>query len=55
MNQPVPNMKCDCCHQNDATRWFGNTSVVVCDNPECYAKIARNYNKALEEIENEDY
>ena len=54
MSHPVPDTTCDCCHRNKATRWFGQTSAVVCDSAVCHSKMTRDFNEALESLQDED-
>lgn len=48
-----PKGKCDMCNKRKATHWFGMTSVALCDDEDCAAKNLENWNRILEEMENE--
>lgn len=40
----VPEQNCDICRSTLATRWYDNTSVMLCNNPDCYREQDRRYN-----------
>ena len=45
---PGPKGLCDMCHQQDAKKWFGDTSVALCNDEKC-AKICLDmWNSAYE-------
>ena len=46
-----PKGKCDVCSKNDATHWFGMTSVALCNNKECAERNQSNWNRMIEETE----
>jgi len=46
----IPNIPCDVCKQNPAKKWFGNTSVVICENEECYERMQEIYKAECERV-----
>lgn len=47
----LPDIPCDCCKSAPCSQWFGRTSVVICDNPECYDEMLRRYEEGRESDE----
>lgn len=48
----VPNIPCDICGINCATRWFLRTSIVLCSDENCYIKMLKRFEE--ETIEDTD-
>jgi len=44
--------QCDVCG-DISTRWFKDTSVLVCDKPECYQELNQQWEEHCQEIEDE--
>ena len=45
-----PRGKCDMCRKNDATHWFGLTSVALCDEDECARRNQANWDRMIEDM-----
>lgn len=50
-DKPVPDILCDICQTHKATRWFGSTSAVACDNPECMTTHSHRFEEGLRQME----
>lgn len=46
----VAEQGCDVCHVVPATRWFGDTSGILCDNQKCYDDSQRTFNEGIDEL-----
>jgi hypothetical protein len=46
-----PTGKCDFCQSRPATHWFGDTSVALCNRPECAEENQRAWDQMIEEEE----
>ena len=50
---PGPKGKCDICYDRPAVRWFGDTSVALCNDGNC-AKINQDqWDQMIEDMERE--
>lgn len=47
----MENKYCDQCRSKYNLRWFGNTSRIVCGNPECFAKQTTEYEEYSKYLE----
>jgi hypothetical protein len=52
-NDP-PKGKCDMCRTKPARYWFGDTSVALCGDEDCSRRNQENWNRMLEEMEQDD-
>lgn len=50
----VPDMVCDVCRTNKATRWYGNTNVVLCNEAKCYQEQEQRYRDWVPECRDYD-
>jgi len=46
-----PTGKCDICNKNDATHWFGDTSVALCNDAQCSHINRLNWDRMIEQEE----
>ena len=49
-----PKGKCDMCRKNDATHWFGQTSVALCDDEACIKRNQDNWDRMIEDMEDDN-
>lgn len=49
-----PKGLCDMCNKKKAKYWFGQTSVALCGDEDCAQKNRSNWNRMIEEIEQEE-
>jgi hypothetical protein len=46
--------QCDMCGTKKATHWFGDTSVALCNDEECARRNRANWDRMIEEMEQDD-